>query len=151
MAWVEKDHNDHLVPTLCYVQGHQAPDQAAQSHNQPGLECNILQLSLCFLPFPSAALKSNSQSDDKQHLDTCDGHLPHQMHCKHRFTFQRQQRLCPCKGQFTPCVQTQGTAEKKNAPNLFHLWEVIAITISYAAVFLSPPHPNLFTKSHALD
>ena len=23
----------------CYVQGHQAPDQAAQSHIQPGLEC----------------------------------------------------------------------------------------------------------------
>ena len=39
MAWVEKDHNDHLVPTPCYVQGHQPPDQAAQSHIQPGLEC----------------------------------------------------------------------------------------------------------------
>ena len=24
---------------LCYVQGHQPPDQAAQSHIQPGLEC----------------------------------------------------------------------------------------------------------------
>ena len=23
----------------CYVQGHQPPDQAAQSHIQPGLEC----------------------------------------------------------------------------------------------------------------
>ena len=23
----------------CYVQGRQPPDQAAQSHNQPGLEC----------------------------------------------------------------------------------------------------------------
>ena len=23
----------------CYVQGHQSPDQAAQSHIQPGLEC----------------------------------------------------------------------------------------------------------------
>jgi len=39
MAWVEKDHNDHGVPTPCYVQGHQPPDQAAQSHIQPGLEC----------------------------------------------------------------------------------------------------------------
>jgi len=39
MAWVEKDHNAHLVPTPCYVQGRQPPDQAAQSHIQPGLEC----------------------------------------------------------------------------------------------------------------
>ena len=23
----------------CYVQGHQPPDRAAQSHTQPGLEC----------------------------------------------------------------------------------------------------------------
>jgi len=38
MAWVEKDHNAHLVPTPCCVQGHQPPDQAAQSHIQPGLE-----------------------------------------------------------------------------------------------------------------
>ena len=36
MAWVEKDHNDHLVstPLLC-VQGRQPPHQAAQSHIQP--------------------------------------------------------------------------------------------------------------------
>jgi len=39
MAWVEKDYNDYLVATPCYVQGHQPPDQAAQSHIQPGLEC----------------------------------------------------------------------------------------------------------------
>jgi len=39
MAWVEKDHNDHLLPTPCYVQGRQPPDQVAQSHIQPGLEC----------------------------------------------------------------------------------------------------------------
>jgi len=39
MAWVEKDHNDHWVSTPRYVQGHQPPDQAAQSHIQPGLEC----------------------------------------------------------------------------------------------------------------
>ena len=39
MAWVEKHHNDHLVPTPCYVQSHQPPDQAAQSHIQPDLEC----------------------------------------------------------------------------------------------------------------
>jgi len=39
MAWVEKDHNDHPVPTPCYVQGRQPPDQAAQSRIQPGLEC----------------------------------------------------------------------------------------------------------------
>ena len=39
MAWVEKDHCDHPVPTPCYVQGRQSPDQAAQSHIQPGLEC----------------------------------------------------------------------------------------------------------------
>jgi len=39
MAWVEKDHNDHVVSTPCHGQGHQPPDQAAQSHIQPGLEC----------------------------------------------------------------------------------------------------------------
>ena len=39
MAWVEKEHGDHLVSTPCYVQGHHPPDQAAQSHIQPGLEC----------------------------------------------------------------------------------------------------------------
>jgi len=38
MAWVEKDHNAHPVPTPCYVQGRQPADQAAQSHIQPGLE-----------------------------------------------------------------------------------------------------------------
>lgn len=32
---------------------------------------------------------------------------------KHGFTFQRQKWLCPCKGQFTPYVQTWKTAEKK--------------------------------------
>ena len=39
MTWVEKDHSDHLVSTPCYVQGRQPPDQAAQSHIQPGFEC----------------------------------------------------------------------------------------------------------------
>jgi len=39
MAWLGKDHNDHLVSTLRYVQGCQPLDQAAQSHIQPGLEC----------------------------------------------------------------------------------------------------------------
>ena len=39
MAWVEKDHNAHPVPTPCCVQGRQRVDQAAQSHIQPGLEC----------------------------------------------------------------------------------------------------------------
>ena len=39
MAWVEKDHSDHLVSTPCYVQGRQPPDQAAQRHIQPGLQC----------------------------------------------------------------------------------------------------------------
>ena len=39
MAWVEKDYSDHPVPTLCYVQGRQPPDQADQSHIQPGLQC----------------------------------------------------------------------------------------------------------------
>jgi len=38
MAWVEKDHNAHPVPTPCYVQGCQPADRAAQSHIQPGLE-----------------------------------------------------------------------------------------------------------------
>jgi len=40
MAWVEKDHNDHLVSTPCYVQGHQPADQAAQSPIQPGLNAS---------------------------------------------------------------------------------------------------------------
>ena len=36
MAWVEKDHYAHPVPTPCYGQGHQPAAQAAQSHIQPG-------------------------------------------------------------------------------------------------------------------
>jgi len=43
MAWVEKDHNAHPVPTPCYVQGCQPPDQAAQSHIQPGSAFLICQ------------------------------------------------------------------------------------------------------------
>jgi len=39
LAWVEKEHSAHPVPTPCYVQGHQPAAQAAQSHIQPGLEC----------------------------------------------------------------------------------------------------------------
>ena len=39
MAWAEKDHNAHSVPTPCYVQCRQPADQAAQSHIQPGLQC----------------------------------------------------------------------------------------------------------------
>jgi len=39
MAWVEKDHSAHAVPTPCYVQGRQPAAQAAQSHIPPGLEC----------------------------------------------------------------------------------------------------------------
>ena len=37
MAWLEKDHNGVSTPLLCA--GRQPPDQAAQSHIQPGLEC----------------------------------------------------------------------------------------------------------------
>ena len=39
MAWIEKDHNNHLLSTSCCMKGHQPADQAAQSHIQPGLEC----------------------------------------------------------------------------------------------------------------
>ena len=39
MAWVEKEHNAHPVPTPCYVQGRQPANQAAHSHIQPGPEC----------------------------------------------------------------------------------------------------------------
>ena len=39
MAWFEKNHSAHLIPTPCYVQGRQPAAQAAQSHIQPGLEC----------------------------------------------------------------------------------------------------------------
>jgi len=47
MAWVEKDHNDHPVPTPCYVQSHQPPDQAAQSHNfscQTSVPCHHMPI-----------------------------------------------------------------------------------------------------------
>ena len=40
MTLVEKDHNAHLVSTPFYVQGHQPPAQAAQSHIQPGLNAS---------------------------------------------------------------------------------------------------------------
>jgi len=39
MAWVEKEHSDHLISTPCYVQGRQPAAQAAQRPIQPGLEC----------------------------------------------------------------------------------------------------------------
>jgi len=35
-ACVERDHSAHPVSTPCYVQGYQPPDQATQSHIQPG-------------------------------------------------------------------------------------------------------------------
>ena len=38
MAWVEKDLKEHLVSTPLLCAG-SPPDQAAQSHIQPGLEC----------------------------------------------------------------------------------------------------------------
>ena len=38
MAWVEKDHNDHLVSTQCYVQDCQPLDQATQSQRAQSLE-----------------------------------------------------------------------------------------------------------------
>ena len=51
MAWVEKDHSAHLIPTPCYVQGRQPAAQAAQSHIQPGvIEFYVISLSLLVLP-----------------------------------------------------------------------------------------------------
>ena len=41
MAWVEKDCSVIEFQPLCYVQGCQPPDQAAQSHIQPGLESSL--------------------------------------------------------------------------------------------------------------
>jgi len=81
MAWVEKDHNAHLIPMPCYVQGHQPADQAAQSHIQPGLEClqgwgihnvgfraQILQhRSLVKIPFIPALHSSFGSSSSAEH------------------------------------------------------------------------------------
>ena len=39
MAWVDKTTVIIEFQPPCYVQGRQPPDQAAQSHIQPGLEC----------------------------------------------------------------------------------------------------------------
>ena len=39
MAWVERTTMIIKFQPPCYVLGHQTPDQAAQSHIQPGLEC----------------------------------------------------------------------------------------------------------------
>ena len=39
MVCVGRDLSDHLVPTLCYRQGHLPLDQVAHSPIQPGLEC----------------------------------------------------------------------------------------------------------------
>ena len=65
MAWVEKDHCDHGVPTPCYVQGLQPADQAAQSHIQPGLEClqgwGIHSLLGQPVPVKKKALQLNKQ------------------------------------------------------------------------------------------
>ena len=40
VAWVAENQKGHLVPTPCYVQGRQPPDQAAQSHRLPSLALN---------------------------------------------------------------------------------------------------------------
>ena len=58
MAWVEKDHSDHPVPTPCHVQGRQPADQAAQSHIQPGLECLLESTTSLgnFFPYQSQYL-----------------------------------------------------------------------------------------------
>jgi len=48
MAWAGKDHSAHLIPTPCYVQGHQPPDQAAQSHIQLG--CAAVVARSCSRP-----------------------------------------------------------------------------------------------------
>jgi len=49
----------------CYVQGHQPPDQAAQSHIQPGLEC--LQIwgihSLLGQPDPVFSVAPNTATE----------------------------------------------------------------------------------------
>jgi len=39
MAWVGRKLKDHPVSIPCHGQGCQPPEQAAQSHIQPGLEC----------------------------------------------------------------------------------------------------------------
>lgn len=38
MVLVGRDVKDEFIPTPCHGQGHLSPDQAAQSHIQPGLE-----------------------------------------------------------------------------------------------------------------
>ena len=69
MAWVEKDHNDHLVSTPLLCAGSPTTRQAAQSHIQPGLEClqglgihNLLgqPVPVCHHP-PGEKLLSNIQ------------------------------------------------------------------------------------------
>ena len=57
MAWVEKDHNDHLVSTPCYVQGHQPADQAAQSQRALSSEQWMFHLvHICEVPIQSFIL-----------------------------------------------------------------------------------------------
>ena len=56
MAWIEKDHNNHPVPTPCYVQGRQPPDQAAQSHSQPGESVHKhFEMNMCMAQTSSQA------------------------------------------------------------------------------------------------
>jgi len=71
MAWVEKDHADHPVPTPCYVQGHQPADQAAQSHIQPGLEClqGWVIHSLLGQPAPMKGEDEDKDEDDYEDKD----------------------------------------------------------------------------------
>ena len=79
MAWVEKDHNDHPVSTPCYVQGRQPPDQAAQSHIQPGLEC----LQGCSMSLPCFRIRLKPKLWLQQHYGSCTHHcwLPTGKHC----------------------------------------------------------------------
>ena len=56
MAWVEKDHSDHLVSNPWYVQGCQPSDQAAKSHIQPeqiATSAWFGAVTACFLAFGS--------------------------------------------------------------------------------------------------
>ena len=63
MAWVEKDHNTHPVPTPCYVQGHQPADQATSSLalNACRDGASTASLGNLFSASPPSAWKTSSQ------------------------------------------------------------------------------------------
>ena len=109
MAWIGKDHNDHLVPTPCYVQGRQPADQAAQSHIQPGLEC----LQGRGILHQSALTWGYAQRN-------CNTHLPQEQPWGSDWTASTHTKSKPSPGQFL--ISHQFLFYSESVSSFFFFW-----------------------------